>query len=58
MSQPRFVTGSLLRHITTMAGTGAIGLVAIFAVDLNNLLYISRLGESAIAAAVGFAGVV
>jgi putative MATE family efflux protein len=58
MSQPRFVTGSLLRHITTMAGTGAIGLVAIFAVDLINLLYISRLGESAIAAAVGFAGVV
>ncbi|MEN9372898.1 MAG: hypothetical protein RIR79_450 [Pseudomonadota bacterium] len=55
---PRFVTGSLLRHITTMAGTGAIGLVAIFAVDLINLLYISRLGEPAIAAAVGFAGVV
>ena len=58
MSTPRFVTGSLLRHITTMAGTGAIGLVAIFAVDLINLLYISRLGESAIAAAVGFSGVV
>jgi putative MATE family efflux protein len=41
-----------------MAGTGAIGLVAIFAVDLVNLLYISMLGEQAIAAAVGFAGVV
>jgi Na+-driven multidrug efflux pump len=41
-----------------MAGTGAIGLVAIFAVDLINLLYISMLGEQAIAAAVGFAGVV
>ena len=55
---PRFVTGSLLRHIGVMAGTGAIGLVAIFAVDLVNLLYISMLGEQAIAAAVGFAGVV
>lgn len=55
---PRFVTGSLMRHITVMAGTGAIGLVAIFAVDLINLLYISLLGEQAIAAAVGFAGVV
>ena len=55
---PRFLTGSLLRHITVMAGTGAIGLVAIFAVDLINLLYISMLGEQAIAAAVGFAGVV
>jgi putative MATE family efflux protein len=41
-----------------MAGTGAIGLIAVFAVDLINLLYISMLGEQAIAAAVGFAGVV
>jgi Na+-driven multidrug efflux pump len=57
-TSPRFVTGSLMRHITVMAGTGAIGLVAIFAVDLINLLYISMLGEQAIAAAVGFAGVV
>ena len=55
---PRFVTGSLMRHVVVMAGTGAIGLVAIFAVDLINLLYISMLGEQAIAAAVGFAGVV
>ncbi len=55
---PRFVTGSLMRHIGIMAGTSAIGLVAIFAVDLINLLYISLLGEQAIAAAVGFAGVV
>jgi putative MATE family efflux protein len=57
-TQPRFVTGSLMRHIVVMAGTGAIGLVAIFAVDLINLLYISMLGEQAVAAAVGFAGVV
>lgn len=55
---PRFVTGPLMRHIGVMAGTGAIGLIAIFAVDLINLLYISLLGEQAIAAAVGFAGVV
>ncbi|HRK39588.1 MAG TPA: MATE family efflux transporter [Burkholderiaceae bacterium] len=55
---PRFVTGSLMRHIVVMAGTGAVGLVAIFAVDLINLLYISLLGEQAVAAAVGFAGVV
>lgn len=55
---PRFVTGSLMRHIGVMAGTGAIGLIAIFAVDLVNLLYVSMLGEQALAAAVGFAGVV
>ena len=54
----RFLTGSLMRHVLVMAGTGAIGLVAVFAVDLINLFYISRLGEKAIAAAVGFAGVV
>ena len=41
-----------------MASTGAIGLVAVFVVDLINLFYISLLGEPAIAAAVGFAGVV
>jgi putative MATE family efflux protein len=54
----RFLSGSLLRHVLVMAGTGAIGLVAVFAVDLINLFYISRLGEKKIAAAVGFAGVV
>jgi len=55
---PRFVTGSPLRHVVIMASTGAIGLVAVFVVDLINLFYISLLGEPAIAAAVGFAGVV
>ncbi len=54
----RFVTGSTMRHVAVMAGTGAIGLVAVFAVDLVNLFYISRLGDQAVAAAVGFAGVV
>jgi putative MATE family efflux protein len=47
-----------MRHVVVMAGTGAIGLVAIFAVDLISLLYISMLGDQALAAAVGFAGVV
>jgi putative MATE family efflux protein len=54
----RFLSGSLVRHVVVMAGTGAIGLVAVFAVDLINLFYISLLGEKQIAAAVGFAGVV
>ena len=54
----RFLSGLLLRHVIVMAGTGAIGLVAVFAVDLINLFYISLLGEKAVTAAVGFAGVV
>ena len=55
---PRFVTGSILRHVAIMAGTGAVGLMAVFAVDLANLFYISLLGQRPIAAAIGFAGVV
>ena len=54
----RFVTGSTLRHVAVMASTGAIGLVSVFIVDLMNLFYISRLGDRAVAAAIGFAGVV
>ena len=54
----RFTTGPLLRHVAVMAGTGAIGLVSVFAVDLLNLFYISLLGEQPIAASIGFAGLV
>ena len=56
--EARFVTGNIMRHVVVMAGTGAIGLMAVFAVDLLNLFYISLLGQRPIAAAVGFAGVV
>lgn len=57
-SGARFVTGSLMRHVAVMASTSAVGLMAVFAVDLINLFYISLLGEKEIAAAMGFAGVV
>jgi putative MATE family efflux protein len=48
----------LFRHVAVMSTTSAIGLVAVFIVDLINLFYISQLGQQSIAAAVGFAGVV
>ncbi len=54
----RFVEGSTMRHVVVMASTGAVGLIAVFAVDLLNLFYISLLGERPIAAAIGFAGAV
>jgi len=54
----RFVHGSIWRHVAVMSGTGAIGLIAVFVVDLLNLFYLSRLGHQAIAAAAGFAGAV
>lgn len=55
---PRFVTGSLFRHIAIMSTTGAIGLIAVFLVDLINLFYISLLGQQHMTAAVAFAGVI
>ncbi len=52
---PKFVTGSLLRHILVMTGAGAAGLMAIFAGDLANMLFLSLLGDEAVIAAVGYA---
>ena len=53
---PRFVTGSTMRHTIVMTATGSIGLVAIFIVDFANLFYIAQLGETELAAAIGYAG--
>ncbi len=48
----RFVTGSTLRHVVVMGATGSVGLMAIFVVDLLSLLYIARLGDPVLTAAV------
>jgi len=53
---PKFVTGSTLRHILVMTGTGAVGLMAIFLGDLANILFLSWQGDEAVVAAVGYAG--
>ena len=50
-----FTTGSTMRHVTVMTFTGAIGLTALFVVDLLSLLYISWLGNVTVTAGVGFA---
>ncbi len=52
----KFVTGSTLRHVLNMTAAGSVGLIAIFAVDLLNLFYISLLGQKELAAALGYAG--
>lgn len=52
---PKFVTGSIPRHILVMTGTGALGLVAIFVGDLANILFLSMLGDLDVVAAVGYA---
>jgi putative MATE family efflux protein len=53
---PRFVTGSTLRHVLIMTVTSSIGLMAVFFVDVLNLLYISMLGKQQLAAAIGYSG--
>ncbi|NHO17781.1 multidrug transporter [Acetobacter oeni] len=47
-----------MRHVLVMAGTGTIGLMAVFAVDMLNMIYIAHLGNPALTAAIGFAGAV
>ncbi|MFL4986950.1 MAG: MATE family efflux transporter [Microvirga sp.] len=47
-----------MRHVVVMTGTGSVGLVAVFAVDLLSLLYISWLGKPALTAGVGLATIV
>lgn len=47
-----------MRHVVVMAGTGAIGLMAVFAVDLLNFYYISHLHDPNLTAAIGFAGAI
>lgn len=51
-----FTEGSVLRHISVMTGTATLGLIAIFVVDLVDLYFLSLLGETELAAAVGYAG--
>jgi Na+-driven multidrug efflux pump len=53
---PRFVW--LAHAYVTVRRARVPSVVAVFAVDLINLFYISLLGHQEIAAAVGFAGVV
>ena len=58
MAQGKFVNGNIFRHIIVMSSTNAIGLTALFLVDLADLYFISLLGETELAAAVGYAGTI
>lgn len=51
-----FLQGNLLRHIAVMSVTASVGLLALFVVDLVDMLFISMLGNAQLAAAVGYAG--
>ncbi len=45
-----------MRHVAVMSFTASVGLMAIFAVDFVDMVFISMLGNKALAAAVGYAG--
>jgi putative MATE family efflux protein len=56
--EPVFLQGSLMKHVSVMSFTASIGLMAIFAVDFIDMIFISMLGNKALAAAVGYAGTI
>jgi putative MATE family efflux protein len=56
--QAKFLQGSIMRHIVIMTLTGAIGLMAVFLVDLADLYFLSQLHDANITAAIGFAGTI
>lgn len=55
-AQAKFLSGSLLRHVTVMSLTSTIGLMAVFLVDFIDMIFIAMLGKAELAAAVGYAG--
>ncbi len=57
-AQARFLEGSLLRHVAVMSLTASLGLTAVFLVDFIDMIFISMLGKSELAAAVGYAGAI
>lgn len=49
----RFTEGPVGRHVLNMAGTSALGLLAIFLVDILTLMYVSMLDDQSLLAVVG-----
>ena len=54
----KFLTGNLFRHVAVMSLTASVGLMAVFIVDFVDLIFISMLGKTELAAAVGYAGAI
>lgn len=55
-SKPKYTQGSISRHLIIMSGSATVGLISLFLVDLVDMFYLSLLGETELAAAVGYAG--
>jgi putative MATE family efflux protein len=55
---PKFVTGSLMRHVVVMALSGTLALSFTFLIDFLALWWISRLKDERLIAAVGIGGMI
>ncbi|EIK96984.1 hypothetical protein PMM47T1_07581 [Pseudomonas sp. M47T1] len=54
-TRARFIEGSLARHVLAMVSANALSLLAVFLVDILTLVYVSRLQDQRLLAAVGLA---
>ena len=55
VAAPRFVIGSIARHILVMTGTSSVGLMSIFFSDFANIFFLGLVGDLQLLAAVGYA---
>lgn len=56
--QAKFLQGSILKHVIVMCATNAVGLSAIFIVDLVDIYFISLLKNNVYTAAIGYASAI
>jgi uncharacterized transporter YbjL len=57
-TQAKFLEGTIMRHVVVMTLTSALGLMAMFMVDLADLFFLSVLKQTEVTAAIGFAGTI
>ncbi len=58
MAEAKFLKGNLFGHVTVMSLTASLGLMAVFIVDFVDMIFISMLGKTELAAAIGYAGAI
>ena len=58
LAEASFTQGNLMRHVSMMSFTASLGLMAVFVVDLVDIIFISMLGQEDLAAAAGYASTV
>lgn len=57
-TEAKFLSGSLFSHVARMSFAASLGLMAVFAVDFIDMIFIAMLGKSELAAAIGYAGAI